>query len=115
MFFVFCSCVALVKEKGTTYAVYAIHVTRTDPKGVTEIWDVYRRFSDFHDLHMCLTERFDTLSSMALPSKRPIRNTAKSFLDKRGKALTTYLQVWHKTSEGAVNDNAVIFLMFVAE
>ncbi|XP_071803237.1 sorting nexin-13-like isoform X2 [Asterias amurensis] len=82
----------LVKEKGTTYAVYAIHVTRTDPKGVTEIWDVYRRFSDFHDLHMCLTERFDTLSSMALPSKRPIRNTAKSFLDKRGKALTIYLQ-----------------------
>ncbi|XP_022080022.1 sorting nexin-13-like isoform X2 [Acanthaster planci] len=82
----------LVKEKGTTYAVYSIHVTRTDSKGVTEIWDVYRRFSDFHDLHMCLTERFENLASLTLPSKRAIRNTAKSFVDKRGKALTVYLQ-----------------------
>ncbi|XP_038077949.1 sorting nexin-13-like isoform X2 [Patiria miniata] len=81
----------LVKEKGTPYAVYAIHVTRTDSKGVTEIWDVFRRFSDFHDLHMCLTERFESLSSLTLPSKRAIRNTTKSFIDKRGKALTVYL------------------------
>ncbi|XP_071484114.1 sorting nexin-13-like [Diadema antillarum] len=82
----------IVKEKSKSYAVYAIHVTRTDPQGVTEIWDVFRRYSDFHDLHMCLTEKYESLKTLMLPAKRAFKNTSSSFLEKRAKALTQYLQ-----------------------
>ncbi|XP_041478233.1 sorting nexin-13-like isoform X2 [Lytechinus variegatus] len=83
---------SIVKEKGKSYAVYAIHVTRTDSQGVTEIWDVFRRYSDFHDLHMCLVEKYETLRTLLLPGKRAFKNTNKSFLEKRAKSLTQYLQ-----------------------
>ncbi|XP_030848222.1 sorting nexin-13 isoform X2 [Strongylocentrotus purpuratus] len=83
---------SIVKEKGKSYAVYAIHVTRTDSQGVTEIWDVFRRYSDFHDLHMCLAEKYESLRTLLLPAKRAFKNTNKSFLEKRAKSLTQYIQ-----------------------
>lgn len=82
----------MIRDQGRKYAVYTIHVTRTDDKGTTEIWDVFRRYSEFHDLHMTLSEKFPDLKDMPLPAKKIMKNTTKSFLDKRGKALTVYIQ-----------------------
>ncbi|XP_071956035.1 sorting nexin-13-like isoform X2 [Antedon mediterranea] len=77
---------------GKVYTLYVIRVTRTDSNEHTEIWDVYRRFSDFHDLHMRLTDKFDSVESLQLPSKRAFLNTNKAFLDKRFKSLTSYIE-----------------------
>ena len=30
---------------------------KTNADGSEDVWDVYRRYSDFHDLHMTILER----------------------------------------------------------
>lgn len=61
--FVFTNCLptGIVKEpdkNGKSYAVFAVTVKKKDQYAEEEeIWDVYRRYSDFHDLHMILTEK----------------------------------------------------------
>jgi sorting nexin-13 len=44
------------EKSGKSYAVFSIRVTKIvcDDE---EIWDVYRRFSDFHDLQMIMSEK----------------------------------------------------------
>ncbi|XP_077978569.1 sorting nexin-13-like [Glandiceps talaboti] len=83
---------AIVKESGKSYAVYSIHVERTNTDGTEEVWDVYRRYSDFHDLHMVLKEKFDSLFGLSLPGKKAFNNMSKVFLERRTKQLNTYLQ-----------------------
>ena len=97
---------AMVKEKGEApYTLYTINVARVDTKGQQEIWDVYRRFSEFHDLHMCLTEKFESLKGLSLPSKRAFNNTSKSFVQKRIKALNAYIQVRFVVKEMGLTDD----------
>lgn len=43
-------------DHGKTYALYAITVRRRTPNG-EEVWKTYRRYSDFHDFHMRITEQ----------------------------------------------------------
>uniref|UniRef100_A0A8D0BL38 Sorting nexin 13 n=1 Tax=Salvator merianae TaxID=96440 RepID=A0A8D0BL38_SALMN len=43
-------------DHGKTYALYAITVRRRTPNG-DEVWKTYRRYSDFHDFHMRITEQ----------------------------------------------------------
>lgn len=56
-----CLFVGIVKEpdkSGKSYAVFAVTVRRKVPYAEEEeIWDVYRRYSDFHDLNMILIEK----------------------------------------------------------
>ena len=51
----------IVKEPdkpGKSYAVFAVTVKKKVPYAEEEeIWDVYRRYSDFHDLNMILIEK----------------------------------------------------------
>ena len=47
----------ICREHGKAYAVYLITVTRTNGDGTEDVWDVYRRYSDFHDLHMTIQDR----------------------------------------------------------
>jgi len=44
------------EKNGKSYTIFTIRVTSV---GGTEenIWDVYRRYSDFHDLQMIMTEK----------------------------------------------------------
>lgn len=53
---------------GKSYAVYAITVKRKLVDGEEDVWDVYRRYSDFHDLHMCITEKVSSVCVEALKS-----------------------------------------------
>lgn len=82
----------LCREHGKEYTVYLITVKKTNSNGTETTWDVYRRYSDFHDLHMILQEKYDSLSGLILPSKRAFDNMNKEFLEKRKVALNTYLQ-----------------------
>lgn len=50
---------------GKSYAVYAITVTKHSPTG-DDSWEVYRRYSDFHDLHMQLKEKVYALVNIWL-------------------------------------------------
>ena len=47
----------ICREHGKSYAVYLITVTKTYQDHTDDRWDVYRRYSDFHDLHLTIQER----------------------------------------------------------
>ncbi len=47
----------ICRDHGKAYAVYLITVTKTNSDGSEDVWDVYRRYSDFHDLHSTILER----------------------------------------------------------
>ncbi|XP_072506939.1 sorting nexin-13 isoform X3 [Notamacropus eugenii] len=80
-------------DHGKTYALYAITVHRRGPSS-DEIWKTYRRYSDFHDFHMRITEQFENLSSiLKLPGKKTFNNMDRDFLEKRKKDLNAYLQL----------------------
>ncbi|XP_074125897.1 sorting nexin-13 isoform X3 [Sminthopsis crassicaudata] len=80
-------------DHGKTYALYAITVHRRGPNS-DEIWKTYRRYSDFHDFHMRITEQFENLSSiLKLPGKKTFNNMDRDFLEKRKKDLNAYLQL----------------------
>ncbi|XP_005991338.1 sorting nexin-13 isoform X2 [Latimeria chalumnae] len=81
-------------DHGKTYALYAITVHRKNPDGSEDLWKTYRRYSDFHDFHMRITELFENISSLLkLPGKKTFNNMDKDFLEKRKKDLNAYLQV----------------------
>ena len=46
--------------------MYLITVAKTNADGSEDVWDVYRRYSDFHDLHMTILERVRSLSFKGL-------------------------------------------------
>ncbi|XP_055974022.1 sorting nexin-13 isoform X1 [Sorex fumeus] len=80
-------------DHGKTYALYAITVHRRNLNN-EEMWKTYRRYSDFHDFHMRITERFENLSSiLKLPGKKTFNNMDRDFLEKRKKDLNAYLQL----------------------
>ncbi|XP_053117030.1 sorting nexin-13 isoform X4 [Hemicordylus capensis] len=80
-------------DHGKTYALYAITVRRRTPSG-EEAWKTYRRYSDFHDFHMRITEQFENLASiLKLPGKKTFNNMDRDFLEKRKKDLNAYLQL----------------------
>ncbi|XP_031213315.1 sorting nexin-13 isoform X1 [Mastomys coucha] len=80
-------------DHGKTYALYAITVHRRN-LNTEEMWKTYRRYSDFHDFHMRITEQFENLSSiLKLPGKKTFNNMDRDFLEKRKKDLNAYLQL----------------------
>uniref|UniRef100_A0A8C3EDG3 Sorting nexin-13 n=1 Tax=Corvus moneduloides TaxID=1196302 RepID=A0A8C3EDG3_CORMO len=80
-------------DHGKTYALYAITVHRRNANG-EEMWKTYRRYSDFHDFHMRITEQFENLANiLKLPGKKTFNNMDREFLEKRKKDLNAYLQL----------------------
>ncbi|KAG9333163.1 hypothetical protein JZ751_013421 [Albula glossodonta] len=81
-------------DHGKTYALYAITVFRRNADGSEDSWKTYRRYSDFHDFHMRITEQFEGLGTiLKLPGKKTFNNMDRDFLEKRKKDLNTYLQL----------------------
>ncbi|XP_053348318.1 sorting nexin-13 isoform X1 [Clarias gariepinus] len=81
-------------DHGKTYALYAITVLRKNPDGSEDSWKTYRRYSDFHDFHMRITEQFENLNSiLKLPGKKTFNNMDRDFLERRKKDLNAYLQL----------------------
>ncbi|KAJ8354430.1 hypothetical protein SKAU_G00219970 [Synaphobranchus kaupii] len=81
-------------DHGKTYALYAITVFRKASDGSEDTWVTYRRYSDFHDFHMRITEQFETLAPiLKLPGKKTFNNMDRDFLERRKKDLNAYLQL----------------------
>ncbi|KAM4550372.1 sorting nexin-13 isoform 2-T2 [Fundulus diaphanus] len=90
----FISDTGVCNDHGKTYALYAITVFRRNPDGSEDCWKTYRRYSDFHDFHMRITEQFENLTSiLKLPGKKTFNNMDRDFLEKRKKDLNAYLQL----------------------
>ncbi|XP_035286822.1 sorting nexin-13-like isoform X1 [Anguilla anguilla] len=90
----FISDTGVCNDHGKTYALYAITVFRTNLDGSEDSWKTYRRYSDFHDFHMRITQQFESLGAiLKLPGKKTFNNMDRDFLDRRWKDLNTYLQL----------------------
>ncbi|KAM4631391.1 sorting nexin-13 isoform 1-T1 [Polymixia lowei] len=92
----FSGAAGVCNDHGKTYALYAITVFRRSQDGGEECWKTYRRYSDFHDFHMRITEQvaFENLTSiLKLPGKKTFNNMDRDFLEKRKKDLNAYLQL----------------------
>ncbi|XP_076360640.1 sorting nexin-13-like isoform X2 [Tachypleus tridentatus] len=82
----------IVQEGGRSYAVYAISVIRQLSNCEEEKWCVMRRYSDFHNFHTSLIEKYPSLSYLQLPGKKAFNNMSHQFLEKRKLLLNQYLQ-----------------------
>ncbi|RVE54837.1 hypothetical protein evm_000604 [Chilo suppressalis] len=80
---------ALVQDKGKSFGIYAIAVTRQSDN---EIWHIYRRYSDFYDLHTSIKEKWPELANLPFPAKKTFQNTSRSVLESRKRMLNSYLQ-----------------------
>uniref|UniRef100_A0A674E0Q9 Sorting nexin 13 n=1 Tax=Salmo trutta TaxID=8032 RepID=A0A674E0Q9_SALTR len=90
----FISDTGVCNDHGKTYALYAITVLRRNHDGSEDSWKTYRRYSDFHDFHMRITEQFENLTSiLKLPGKKTFNNMDRDFLERRKKDLNSYLQL----------------------
>ncbi|XP_065667120.1 sorting nexin-13 isoform X3 [Hydra vulgaris] len=81
----------IMNNGSKSYAIYTIHVCRTTSEG-SRNWTVIRRYSDFHDFHMQLREKYESLHWLQLPVKKKFGNMDQDFIDKRKYALENYLQ-----------------------
>ena len=80
----------ICRDKNKSYGVYSIQVCKTDSEGSSN-WIVCRRYSDFHDLHLKLKEKYPSLQDLTLPGKKTFGNMDRSFIEKRRLALEGYL------------------------
>lgn len=56
-----CLFAGVVNDRGKTYGIYAVSVAKCYETGYTEKWHVYRRYSDFHDLHQKVKDKVTVL------------------------------------------------------
>lgn len=96
----------VISHEGKSYVNYTVHVCRTTSNG-SRNWVVMRRYSDFHDLHMQLRERFPSLTWLNLPSKKTFGNFEEDFIEKRRNQLENYLQPLLETS--LLSENSGMF------
>lgn len=55
--FLFLKISGLFNDHGKTYGVYAVFVCKNFESGQQEKWHIYRRYSDFYDLHQKIKEK----------------------------------------------------------
>ncbi|XP_076818618.1 sorting nexin-29-like [Clavelina lepadiformis] len=78
-----------LKGKGPeAHHLYQVYVRIGD-----EEWNIYRRYSHFHELHIQLRKKFPVLDSYGFPPKKAVGNKGKKFVEYRRKALQTYLRL----------------------
>ena len=82
----------IVSDKGKTYGIYAVAVTKTFDSSYQEKWHIYRRYSDFYDLHQRIKEKYFDLAKIAFPGKKAFHNMDRAVLEKRMVMLNAWLQ-----------------------
>ena len=79
------------KRRGNTkYAAYRIQVTHGNTKSNGRIWECWRRYSEFRDLHMRIQRRFQNLHGLSFPAKE-MNNLRPDVMERRKRALGLYL------------------------
>lgn len=78
-------------QRGTssdTYHVYQVYVRIRD-----EEWNVYRRYSEFHKLHMHLKNQYPVTATFKFPSKKAVGNKQLKCVESRRVKLQMYLRL----------------------
>lgn len=71
----------------------AHHVYQVYVRIGEEEWNVYRRYSHFHELHIRLRKKFPIVDTFEFPPKRVMGNKGKRFVEDRRKQLQMYLRL----------------------
>ncbi|XP_046424100.1 sorting nexin-13-like isoform X2 [Neodiprion virginianus] len=82
----------IVNDKGKTYGIYAVAVTKRYDTGYQEKWHIYRRYSDFHDLHQKIKDKYYDLAKLPFPAKKAFHNMDRAVLERRMTMLNIWLQ-----------------------
>ncbi|KAK0176034.1 hypothetical protein PV328_000212 [Microctonus aethiopoides] len=81
----------VVNDRGKTYGIYAVAVIKNYDSGYKEKWHIYRRYSDFHDLHQKIKEKYYDLAKLPFPAKKAFHNMDRSVLERRMAMLNAWL------------------------
>lgn len=80
-------------DDGKEFAVYVVEVQRNaGEKMPAATWIVTRRYSEFHDLHQKLRNRYPSVRNLDFPRRRMVLKLQSEFLRKRREALELYMQ-----------------------
>ncbi|XP_011306364.1 sorting nexin-13 isoform X2 [Fopius arisanus] len=81
----------VVNDRGKTYGIYAVAVSKIYDSGYKEKWHIYRRYSDFHDLHQKIKEKYYDLAKLPFPAKKAFHNMERTLLERRMAMLNAWL------------------------
>ncbi|XP_020290233.1 sorting nexin-13-like isoform X2 [Pseudomyrmex gracilis] len=81
----------IVNDRGKTYGIYAVAVTKHYDSGYKEKWHIYRRYSDFYDLHQKIKEKYYDLAKIPFPAKKAFHNMERTVLERRMLMLNAWL------------------------
>ncbi|XP_053985689.1 sorting nexin-13-like isoform X1 [Hylaeus volcanicus] len=81
----------IVNDRGKTYGIYAVAVTKSYDSGYQEKWHIYRRYSDFYDLHQKIKEKYYDLAKIPFPAKKAFHNMERAVLERRMLMLNAWL------------------------
>ncbi|XP_076638982.1 sorting nexin-13 isoform X1 [Colletes latitarsis] len=91
----------IVNDRGKTYGIYAVAVTKSYDSGYQEKWHIYRRYSDFYDLYQKIKEKYYDLAKIPFPAKKAFHNMERTVLERRMLMLNAWL---HQLTKPAVVD-----------
>uniref|UniRef100_A0A3Q2Y3Y1 Sorting nexin 29 n=1 Tax=Hippocampus comes TaxID=109280 RepID=A0A3Q2Y3Y1_HIPCM len=80
--------VFLQGRAANAYHVYQVYIRILDNE-----WNVYRRYTEFRELHNCLRSRFPQVDAFNFPPKKAIGNKDAKFVEERRKQLQCYLRM----------------------
>ncbi|XP_063076653.1 sorting nexin-29 [Engraulis encrasicolus] len=80
--------VFLQGRAANAYHVYQVYIRIKDNE-----WNVYRRYTEFRELHTHLRIQFPQVDSFHFPPKKAIGNKDAKFVEERRKQLQTYLRM----------------------
>ncbi|ORY62518.1 PXA domain-containing protein [Pseudomassariella vexata] len=81
------------EDEGKEFALYVIEVQRVaGEKMPAATWVVTRRYSEFHELHQTLRQRYPSVRNLDFPRRRMVMKLQSEFLRKRQQALEQYLR-----------------------
>lgn len=89
----------IVNDRGKTYGIYAVAVTKNYDSGYQEKWHIYRRYSDFYNLHQKIKEKYYDLAKIPFPAKKAFHNMERTVLERRMLMLNAWL---HQLTKPAV-------------
>ncbi|RKF59539.1 Structural protein MDM1 [Erysiphe neolycopersici] len=81
------------EDDGREYAVYVIEIQRKAGEQIpAATWTITRRYSEFHELHQRLREKYTSIRNSNFPRRRMVMKLQTDFLQKRRQALENYLR-----------------------
>ncbi|XP_043222117.1 sorting nexin-13-like [Amphibalanus amphitrite] len=100
------------RDTARSYTVYSVTVTVMGRDKHQETWTVPRRYSDFHDFHEKVVERYPSLAALPFPGKKTFNNQTQAFLERRRAGLNTFLNMMLRPDR--LEDNEGLLAMAVA-